>query len=126
MSGESGSPNSDSGHDTRAGYTQTVRSNPRARISALGFGIVIGAILGSIHWAGIFAGGAIAGLGQRSILRGICAGAVSGLGVWLVFLATLRLDAAMVPALGSMPIIALSFGIAVGYGLLGGLLRGVI
>lgn len=102
-----------------------IRSDSRYRIAAIGLGILAGSALGSLHWAGIFVGGAVAGLAQQSIVRGIGAGGLAGLGVWLVFLATLQLHAAMIPALGSMPIIALSLGIAVGYGLLGGLLRGV-
>jgi len=102
------------------------RTRPNAWLGAIGLGIVVGALLGSVHWVGLFAGGAVAGLGQRTILRGVGAGALAGLAVWFVFLATLRLDAAMLPALGSMPIIAVSFGIAVGYGAFGGLLRGVV
>lgn len=78
------------------------------------------------HWAGLFVGGAIAGLAQRGVLRGIGAGALAGVGIWLVFLATLQLHAATFPALRSMPIIAVSLGIAVGYGAVGGLLRGVV
>lgn len=101
-----------------------IRSERRNRLSALGFGILVGALLGSIHWVGLFVGGAIAGVGQRSIPRGIGAGALAGVGIWLVFLATMQLHAAAVPALRSTPIIAVSLAIAVGYGALGGLLRG--
>lgn len=103
-----------------------VRASPRGPQYTLGVGIFVGALLGSVHWSGLFIGGAIAGLGQRSILRGIGAGALAGLGIWLVFLATLQTDAAAVAALGSMPIIAVSIGIAIAYGTLGGLLRGVV
>lgn len=103
-----------------------IRAERRNRLSALGFGILVGALLGSVHWLGLFVGGAIAGLGQRSISRGIGAGALAGVGIWLVFLATMQLHAAAVPALGSTPIIAVSFAIAVGYGAIGGLLRGVV
>lgn len=102
------------------------RTRPNAWLTAIGLGIVVGALLGSVHWVGLFVGGAVAGLGQRTILRGVGAGALAGLGVWLVFLATLRLDAAMLPALGSMPIVAVSFAIAVAYGAFGGVLRGVV
>lgn len=103
-----------------------LRSDHHARVSAIGFGILVGALLGSVHWFGIFVGGAVAGVGQRSLFRGIGAGAVTGLGIWLVFLATLQLDAALLPALRSMPIIAVSLAIAVGYGAFGGVLRGVV
>lgn len=102
-----------------------LRQRPNTWLRAIGLGILVGALLGSVHWVGLFVGGAVAGLGQRTILRGIGAGALAGLGVWLVFLATLRLDAALIPALGSMPILAVSLGIAVAYGAFGGLLRGV-
>lgn len=100
------------------------RAERRTRLSAMGCGVLVGALIGSVHWVGLFVGGAIAGLGQRSIPRGIGAGALAGVGIWLVFLATMQLHAAAVPALGSTPIIAVSLAIAVGYGALGGLLRG--
>lgn len=102
-----------------------LRSDSHARVSAVGFGILVGALLGSVHWVGIFVGGAIAGLAQRSFPRGIGAGALAGVGIWLVFIATMQVHGAAVPALGSMPIIAVSLVIAVGYGAAGGLLRGV-
>lgn len=103
-----------------------LRETKYAWLVALALGIAFGSLVGSLHWGGIFVGGAIAGLGQRSITRGIGAGAVAGLGIWVVFLGSLQLDAAAMAALGSMPIIAVSLAIAVAYGAFGGLLRGVL
>ena len=103
-----------------------VRTDSHARVSAVGFGILVGVLLGSIHWSAIVVGGAIAGLAQQSIPRGIGAGALAGLGIWLAFLGLLQLDAAAIPALRSMPIIAVSLAIAIGYGAVGGLLRGIV
>lgn len=102
-----------------------IRAERRTRLSAIVVGILVAVLLGSVHWLGLFVGGAIAGLAQRRITSGVVAGALVGLGSWFVFLATLHLDAAMLPALRAMPIVAVSFALAVGYGALGGLVRGV-
>jgi hypothetical protein len=102
-----------------------LRADAPARVTFVGLGVLVGTLLGSLHWAGLFVGGAVAGIGQQSTFRGVGAGALCGLVVWVVFLATLGVDAAALPALQSMPIIAVSAAIAVAYGALGGLLRGI-
>lgn len=102
-----------------------VRSERGGRVAALVAGVIVGVLLGTVHWVGILLGGAVAGLGQRTPLLGVAAGALAGLGIWLVFLGTLQSDAAATAALASMPIIAVSFAVAVIYGAFGGLVRGI-
>ncbi|WP_435194161.1 hypothetical protein [Natronomonas sp. EA1] len=103
-----------------------LRKDARVRLGGILLGIVVGTLLGGVHWVGLFVGGAVAGLPQRTTRRGVGAGALAGLGVWCVFLAGLWGDGALVAAVGSMPIIAVSVAIAVAYGAAGGLFRGLI
>ena len=103
-----------------------IRTDAHARASAIPLAILVGALLGTVHWSGLFVGGAVAGLAQRTTLRGLGAGVLAGLGIWFVFLATLQLHGAAFPALRSTPIIVVSLAIAIGYGAVGGLVRGVV
>lgn len=53
--------------------------------------IAIGVVLASVHWAGLFVGGALCGLVSVSFDRALLAGAGFGALVWLVFTAELLL-----------------------------------
>lgn len=102
-----------------------LRTNLVGRVAFVGLGVLVGLLLGGIHWIGILAGGAVAGVAQRTTARGVGAGVLAGVGIWLGFLALLGLDGAALPALRATPIVAVSLVITVAYGALGGLVRGL-
>lgn len=104
----------------------TLRSDFRMRAVAVVVGVVIAVGLGTVHWIGFVIGGGIAGLAQRDIPRGIGAGLLVGVLSWLVFAVILAVNGTLDSVLGMGRILYVSIAIPLVFGVLGGLLRGVV
>jgi hypothetical protein len=103
-----------------------LRADLRIRAVAIVVGVVVAVGLGTFHWVGFVIGGAIAGLGQRDLLRGTGAGLLVGALAWLVFAALLAVNGTLDAALGMGRILFVSVAIPLVAGALGGLIRGII
>jgi len=87
--------------------------------------LLVGLALASVHWLGLFLGGAIVGWTWPTTGRATVAGAGFGLGVLLTFGITLALADVLDMALTLGPITPLTIGMALFLGTLGGLSRGL-
>lgn len=103
-----------------------LRADLRIRAAAVVAGVVVAVGLGTVHWIGFVIGGGIAGLGQRDIPRGVGAGLLVGILAWLVFAAILAVNGTLDSVLGMGRILSVSVAIPLVFGVLGGLLRGVV
>lgn len=103
-----------------------VRGDGKLRALAVVAGVFVAVGLGAVHWVGFLVGGAVAGLGQRDLPRGVVSGLLVGALSWVAFAALLAVNGTLEPALGMGSIVYLSVAIPLVAGGLGGLLRGVV
>jgi hypothetical protein len=103
-----------------------LRADLRVRAVAVVAGVVVAVGLGTTHWIGFVIGGGIAGLGQRDLLRGVGAGLLVGVLAWLVFALLLAVNGTLDSALGMGRILYVSVAIPLVFGVLGGLIRGIV
>jgi len=108
------------------GPLAVLRADRRRRLGVALLGVGIGLGVATIHWIGFVLGGALVALPARRIRTGVLAGLGFGLLGWLAFLATLADAGALAVYFETGQLLAVSFGTAVGGGLLGGLVRGVV
>lgn len=64
---------------------QSVRTTERFRWAAMVAAIIIGLVAASIHWSGLFLGGALCGLASTTRTRALLSGLGFGVLVWVVF-----------------------------------------
>lgn len=102
------------------------RADDRVAVGAFLAGIVVAPALAQVSWLGFFVGGAIAGLGQRSIPRGVAAGFLTGVVALAGFLVLLASYGSLDTALGAGQVLYVTLAVPVLYGTLGGLVRGVV
>jgi len=103
----------------------SARADERLWVGALAVGVVVAVVLAQFSWVGFFVGGAIAGLGQRSIRRGVAAGFLTGVVSLAGFFVLLASAGSLDTALGTGQLLYVTAVIPVLYGTLGGLVRGV-
>ncbi|WP_336037015.1 hypothetical protein [Halobacterium yunchengense] len=87
--------------------------------------VLVGLALAAVHWLGLLVGGAGVGLLARSWPRALAGGAGFGALAWLAFVAVLADAGRLAGYLASGQLLALSAGMAVGLGLVGGLAYGL-
>lgn len=109
-----------------SGTLADARADRRGNALALVAGVVVAVLLAQFAWLGFVAGGAVAGLGQRTVLRGAGAGLLVGALSWVAFAGLLASYGALDTALGMGRVLSVSVAIPVVAGTLGGLLRGVV
>lgn len=113
----------------RERFTATLdewRANARVNGLASLVGLLVAVLIAQATWLGFVVGGAIAGIGQRTVPRGVGAGALVGILSWGGFAGLLAYYGNLADALGMGQILAVSVAIPVAYGTLGGLVRGVV
>jgi len=108
------------------GPLATLRADRRRRLGASLLGAGIGLAVATVHWIGFALGGALVALPAARLRWGVLAGVAFGLVGWLAFLATLASAGALGVYFQTGQLLAVSLGTAVGGGLLGGLVRGVV
>lgn len=112
--------------ESRSLRLAAARADWRVNALALVAGVVAAVLLAGFSWLGFVAGGAVAGLGQRTISRGVGAGVLVGVLSWLAFAGLLASYGSLDAALGMGQVLYVSVAIPVVAGALGGLLRGVV
>lgn len=112
--------------ESRSGALAAARADWRVNALALPAGVAAAVLLAHVSWLGFVVGGAVAGLGQRTIPRGVGAGALVGVLSWLAFAGVLASYGSLDAALGMGQVLYVSVAIPVVSGALGGLLRGVV
>jgi hypothetical protein len=98
---------------------------PRRRGLATAGALVLGVVLGTVHWAGLLVGGALVGLCQPTLGRALVAGL--GFGVVVLAVATLRfaLAGTLGAVLGTWPLVGVGVAVALVAGPVGALARGL-
>lgn len=104
----------------------SVRERRRTRWLGFAVAVVVGLAVASVHWAGLFLGGALAGLFARDLPRAVVAGVAFGLLAWAAFAAWLGVQGALGTYLETGQILAVSVAIPVGAGAVGALVRGLV
>jgi hypothetical protein len=105
---------------------RAVRADPTRRRVAMLAGAVAGLLLATVHWAGLFVGGALVGLPARGLRRAVPAGVAFGVLAYLAFLATLALGGVLDAYLGTGRLLAVTVVAPPVAGGLGALVRGVV
>lgn len=103
-----------------------VRENDRVNASTLIAGVAAAVVLAHLSWVGFVVGGAIAGLGQRSLKQGVLAGFVVGVASLVAFAGLLATYGNLGDALGMGQITYVAVAIPLVFSTLGGLVRGVV
>ena len=103
-----------------------LRDHRRSRLAATALAVVLGLALALFHWVGLVLAGALVALPQRSLRRGVAAGAGVGVLVVAGFLTSFALAGTLGPALAMGQPTALALGIGLVLPLLGSLARGVV
>jgi hypothetical protein len=98
---------------------------PRRRGLATAGALVLGVLLGTVHWAGLLVGGALVGLCQPTLGRALVAGL--GFGVAVLAVVTLRfaLAGTLGAVLGTWPLVGVGVAVALVAGPVGALARGL-
>lgn len=108
------------------GPLSAVRADRRRRLGASLLGAGVGLALATVHWIGFVVGGALVALPAARLRTGVLAGLAFGLFGWLAFLATLADAGALGLYFETGQLLLVSTATALGGGLLGGLVRGVV
>lgn len=108
------------------GVLATLRADRRRRLGAALLGAGLGLGLATVHWIGFVVGGALVALPATRIRTGVLAGLAFGLVGWLAFLATLADVGALATYLETGQLLLVSLATALGGGLLGSLVRGIV
>lgn len=104
----------------------TVQCNPRQRRALTAAALVSGVGLATVHWSGLLVGGALVGLAQPTLRRGLVGGL--GFGVAVVAVAALRfaLAGTLVRVVGTWPLVGVGVAIPLVAGPLGAASRGLV
>lgn len=103
-----------------------VRANPRTQWLGFAVAAVVGLALASVHWLGLFVGGALVGLFARTLPRAVAAGVAFGLLAVLAFAAWLAVSGSLGVYLETGQILAVSVAIPIVAGAVGSLVRGLV
>lgn len=101
-----------------------LREGPHSEL-VTGLALLVGLGLGTVHWLGLVAGGALVGFLAPSLRRALVLGAYLGVAVAVAFLAWLGLLGALGKAVATGPLFGLSLALAVGCPILGAGVRGL-
>lgn len=124
------SKDGDGGRDSNgsafAAALAEIRSDARARRSALALGAIVGLAVAWVHWYGFLLGGALVGLVSKDGKHAVLAGVAFGLLAWVGFVGLLASHGALVEYAAMGRVLYVSAAIPVVASTLGSLVRGVV
>ncbi|MEZ3116839.1 hypothetical protein RYH80_13055 [Halobaculum sp. MBLA0147] len=105
-----------------------LRGEPRTRMATAILAVVVGVVLGSLHWVGLVVGAALVSLTRETPRRGLAAGVGFGVVVVVTHVAVLAASGSSVVATAVAMRQVFGVGVAVPLvaGLIGGLARSVV
>lgn len=103
---------------------QWLRTGPRAEL-VTGVAFVLALPLGTVHWLGLAAGGALVGLTASSTRRALVLGVYLGLFVVVAFVGWLWLAGVLGKAIATGQLLYASLAMALVYPILGASIRGL-
>lgn len=111
-----------------AGTLDRLRGEPRTRMATAVLAVVVGVVLGSLHWVGLVVGAALVSLTRETPRRGLAAGVGFGVVVVVTHVAVLAASGPSVvaTAVAMRQVFGVSVAVPLVAGLVGGLARSVV
>jgi hypothetical protein len=100
--------------------------DPRRRRALTGGGLVVGLLLATVHWSGLFVGGALVGLAQPTLRRAVLAGLGFGVTALVVAAVSVAIAGTLEGVLGTWPLVAVGVVVPLAAGVVGALARGLL
>jgi hypothetical protein len=124
---ESGDGERGTGADgTLLGHLFATERDPRRRRALTGGGLAVGLLLATVHWVGLFLGGALVGLAQPTLRRAVLAGLGFGAATLVVAAVSVAAAGTLGGVLGTWPLVAVGAAVPLVAGPLGALTRGLV
>lgn len=110
---------------TALGRLYDAERDPRRRRTLTAVGLVVGLLLATVHWAGLFVGGALVGLAQPTLRRAVLAGLGFGVTAPVVAAVSVAVAGTLGGVLDTWPLVAIVVAVPLLTGPLGATVRGL-
>lgn len=115
-----------SGDGSLLGRLYASERDPGRRRTLTVVGLVVGLLLATVHWSGLFLGGALVGLAQPTLRRALLAGLGYGLAALVVAGASVAAADTLDALFATWPLVAIGVAVPLLAGFVGALVRGVL
>jgi len=99
--------------------------DPRRRRGLAAAAVLVGLVLATVHWVGLFVGGALVGLSQPTLRRAVLAGLGFGAAALVVAAVGVVTAGTLGGVLGTWPLVAIGVAVPLLAGPLGATVRGL-